>query len=202
MGTRGLTIVRLDGVERVAQYGQWDHYPEGQGCDVLKFCRKHLLSKKNREIFKEAVYQTRFISPQEYDDLWEKDTGEKMPKSGLVDYFVAKKFGTLHPEFSRNTGAGILALVLNGTTGLQNEIGFIKNSLFCEWAYCIDLDANVLEVYKGYQKSPHTKGRYAGAAQRAYYPCALVATFSLAKLPSKKNFLKAIADAVGQDNTD
>ena len=31
MGTRGLTMVVSKGKTRVAQYGQWDHYPSGQG---------------------------------------------------------------------------------------------------------------------------------------------------------------------------
>lgn len=31
MGTRNLTAVYLDGQYKVAQYGQWDGYPEGQG---------------------------------------------------------------------------------------------------------------------------------------------------------------------------
>lgn len=37
MGTRNLTAVYLDGQYKVAQYGQWDGYPEGQGITVLTF---------------------------------------------------------------------------------------------------------------------------------------------------------------------
>lgn len=39
MGTRNLTAVYLDGQYKVAQYGQWDGYPEGQGITVLTFLR-------------------------------------------------------------------------------------------------------------------------------------------------------------------
>lgn len=35
MGTRNLTAVYLDGQYKVAQYGQWDGYPEGQGITAL-----------------------------------------------------------------------------------------------------------------------------------------------------------------------
>ena len=36
MGTRGLTkVIDKDGITKVAQYGQWDHYPEGQGVKIL-----------------------------------------------------------------------------------------------------------------------------------------------------------------------
>lgn len=37
MGTRHLIEVVVDGQIKVAQYGQWDGYPSGQGVDVLKF---------------------------------------------------------------------------------------------------------------------------------------------------------------------
>lgn len=33
MGTRNLTAVYIDGEYKVAQYGQWDGYPEGPGAD-------------------------------------------------------------------------------------------------------------------------------------------------------------------------
>ena len=40
MGTRNLTIVRnKEGIIRVAQYGQWDGYPEGQGITALNFIK-------------------------------------------------------------------------------------------------------------------------------------------------------------------
>lgn len=54
MGTRNLTAVYLDGQYKVAQYGQWDGYPEGQGITVLTFLR----DKMDLELFKEA-----FTSP-------------------------------------------------------------------------------------------------------------------------------------------
>ena len=41
MGTRHLIAVMADGKYQVAQYGQWDGYPSGQGVSVLTFCGKH-----------------------------------------------------------------------------------------------------------------------------------------------------------------
>jgi len=43
---------------------------------------------------------------------------------------------------------------------MVDGIDFIKDSLFCEWAYLINLDRGVLEVYRGFQHKP-AKNRYA-----------------------------------------
>ena len=40
MGTRHLTAVHVDGEYKIAQYGQWDGYPEGQGMTALTFARR------------------------------------------------------------------------------------------------------------------------------------------------------------------
>ncbi len=49
MGTRNLTCVYLDGKCKVAQYGQWDGYPEGQGVTCLNFLRDEMVEPKFRE---------------------------------------------------------------------------------------------------------------------------------------------------------
>lgn len=67
---------------------------------------------------------------------------------------------------------------------------FINDGLYCEWAYIVNLDDNKFEIYKGLQRNPHTKGRYASNERyTAYYPCALVAEFPLNALPDVKEFL-------------
>ena len=57
MGTRNLTMVVSGKQTKVAQYGQWDHYPEGQGWTILKFLRRVNLKR-----FKERVDALRFIT--------------------------------------------------------------------------------------------------------------------------------------------
>lgn len=39
MGTRNLTMVKYNGEIKVAQYGQYDGYPSGQGLTALRLCR-------------------------------------------------------------------------------------------------------------------------------------------------------------------
>ena len=46
-------------------------------------------------------------------------------------------------------------------TQFEDYKTFLYDSLFCEWAYIINLDTKKLEIYKGFNKNPNAKGRYA-----------------------------------------
>src|SRR5690606_27282651 len=84
------------------------------------------------------------------------------------------------------------------------QVEFASDSLFCEFAYVVDLDNDVLEVYQGFQKKPHNRGRFADRVQTAehrseqYYPVALAIQFKLDDLPGDDNaFIEAANKACG-----
>ena len=56
MGTRHLTIVAAAGGYPVAQYGQWDGYPSGQGVTALNFLKT--LTPEQRAEFKAKCLAT------------------------------------------------------------------------------------------------------------------------------------------------
>lgn len=194
MGTRHLTAVQLDGEYKIAQYGQWDGYPSGQGIDVLKF-----LNTANLEAFRDKLRRVHFSTPEEQEAAW-VEAGAS-PGSKLASISVGDALKKTHPELSRDTGAGVLDVVLRSTAPeklvLGNAIKFAQDSLFCEWAYVIDLDANILEVYEGFNKNPVAEGRFAGPVQighdgpgsDGYGPVTLVKTYPLNALPSEAQFL-------------
>jgi len=173
MGTRGLTAVYHDGSYRVAQYGQWDHYPEGQGLTVLDFCAANLTTPDKRQAFATCLNKVRFST----------DEGELRSTRTIP--------GT--PYASRDHGAGILGLIqeAQGEVVLFNHIDFAGESLFCEWAYVVDLDKATLEVFKGFNKTPlDPSERFASIAKKSdYEPVRLVGSFSLDALPSEEEFL-------------
>lgn len=60
---------------------------------------------------------------------------------------------------------------------------FLLDSLFCEWAYIINVDVGVLEVYKGFNRRAGGSGRYAGTTKdNRYWGVALVASVPLTDL--------------------
>ena len=62
---------------------------------------------------------------------------------------------------------------------------FIKDSLFCEYGYIINMDTKKLEMYEGFQKKPDKRksNRYGTENERGYYPCRMVKAFPLDKIP-------------------
>lgn len=195
MGTRNLTMVMVDRQYRIAQYGQWDGYPNGQGVDVLEFARKRLAKKAGREAFKDRLARCRFISEEETKALYEA--------AGIHGEFMtlqkAAEFKKRHPTIDRDLAAGILEHVWGAQEPviLRDETAFAGDSLFCEWAYVIDLDQATLEVFKGFNEEPLETGeRFSGLPHKdrtssgsTYYPIRLRAKWSLDDLPTEKAFL-------------
>ena len=145
MGTRHLIAVFIDGEYKIAQYGQWDGYPSGQGGDVLEF-----ISGMDKEHFKDKCRKARFFTKDEAEEV----NKELRENQGLLE----KEMKYWH--LNRYVCAKILKLVNDSPDGmiLENKIYFAGNSLFCEWAYVIDFDTDKLEVYTGFNKSPLPKG--------------------------------------------
>lgn len=182
MGTRNLTMVMLDGKYVVAQYGQWDGYPSGQGMLALLFLRN-----MNRELFENRCRATVFSSQERWDEIERLKDNE--------DGFLK-----MYPQVSRDTAARILEFIQNSPEGLQIELvdnsEFAEDSLFCEWAYVIDLDKNMLEVFVGNNKKKlPKKARFFSLGSKVsngttYYPVKLKVAFDLNDLPSDEEFIK------------
>lgn len=177
MGTRNLTCVVLNGEYKVAQYGQWDGYPSGQGLTALRFLRD-----MDRDSFVAKVAAARWITQEELTAIgasWEET----------------------HGHLSRDHGAEILGLVAAADDGIAliKKLDFAADSLFCEWAYVIDLDKNTFEVFEGFNEQALAEGeRFAflnDKAEREYKPIRHLHTFSLDSLPSEEEFVAILEPA-------
>ena len=192
MGTRHLIAVQLDGEYKIAQYGQWDGYPEGQGMTTLYFLRS-----MDEDKFKSALRNSSFISDDELMALWKQYGADD---DGMVSLSDADRMKKDHPEYSRDTSADILQMVQEHPEGmkLHNQIGFAANGLFCEWAWVIDLDKRTFEGYRGFGREPLTEqDRFyflRDLEQNGYSGVKLAAEWSLDNIPSDEDFLAAFKE--------
>lgn len=185
MGTRNMTFVVKDGDVKVAQYCQWDGYPEGQGATVLDF----FASNPDMETFVKHMENANFPT-REQMRAWYVEAGDDPDNdTGFISMDVADKYKEAHPSMDRDMGAEVLQYILETETpDLYLDLDFIKDGLFCEWAYCVDLDNNMLEVYGGYDATPLAEANRFGPDA-----IPLVAKYPLDALPDKDDFVKDLA---------
>jgi hypothetical protein len=194
MGTRNLTMVISEGKTRIAQYGQWDGYPEGQGLTALNF-----LLSADLEHFKSQLLKCRFITPSKQRAI-DKFLEKIGCKNGWLDTNQAEKYHAKFPLLTRDNGAGILKLIDNEQSKviwLHNDTDFVADSLFCEWAYVIDLDKGTFEIYKGFNHNPlEETERFFPLTEKnktfrdkTYYPVRHFKTYSLSELPTVEVYL-------------
>lgn len=190
MGTRHLTAVFQDGEYKVAQYGQWDGYLEGQGVSILSFLKKGF----DKESFAKNLANSEVLTDEQLQDAWTECGAD--PNSNLVNMEVSARFKEKYPSLSRDTGSDILEYIQEKPVPLSLDLEFAGDSLFCEWAYVIDLDKNTFEVFQGFNEEPlEETERFAflksqeSLSGSEYYPVKHLHTFDLNSLPSVDEFL-------------
>ena len=138
MGTRGLTVVTYNNEVRVAQYGQWDHYPSGQGVTALEFLR----DKNNVEKLRNNIDKCYWIPQEKHEAIVAEFSS--LDKQGWMTMEDGKAFGEAYPSLTRDAGAEILYVIAEATgpVPLANNYEFAEDELMCEGIYSVDLDRN------------------------------------------------------------
>lgn len=192
MGTRGLIGFRYKEKDYLT-YNHFDSYPDCLGFNILEELGNMDFNKLKKAVEK-LVLVNEDIKPtfeQRLDvakEFWDLSVGNQTPESWYC--LLRNAQGKLYPYYS-----GKLKYMIDSHN-------FITDSLFCEWAYIINLDTMKLEIWRGFQKAlqkdnryikdvPLIKGEY---KKPEYYPCALVKEYPLQKLPSQKEFLKDLEE--------
>lgn len=193
MGTRSASGVIIDGEQKIS-YNHFDGYPQGVGQQIVDELRTAIAGLglagallrwrgQARAMRMVDANQNPFAHEIGFYDLTASDV------SSGKDWY----------SHLRDDHGSILARLNRGVA--TDERLFVADSLFCEWAYILDLDQAVLEVYQGFQRQPHDRGRFADMPHHVgtnrsvtYYPVALERSFPLIELPADLGALFQGAD--------
>lgn len=171
MGTRGAIAFVCDGVEKVT-YNHFDSYPSGLGMVMLGWLRHADL-----DATREAVRNLRMVDDttepgdQEWEAAWLSARYGNPGVSTGSDWY----------SLLRETQGNPDAILDAGVAG--DASGFPQDSLFCEWAYVVDLDSETFEVYEGFQRSGPVTGRWSHCGpEDGYWPVSLLRSWPLSEV--------------------
>jgi hypothetical protein len=206
MGTRSLICVVYKGEFVIAQYSEFDGYPEGQGAKIFNFLSypdnirylkdglKHTYTPSEAEL-KEINQNIEKLDQQAFEEACQQDVFQDIysyGKSSLTKYW---------PSLSPEAGARILYIIAQPQRRppirripILKELEFANATVFCEWVYVVDLDTQVFEVFHGSQRKAIAFSRRFNDVgdERATVP-KLLKYFPLDKLPaSKQDFLQSL----------
>lgn len=168
MGTRNMTLIQLDGEYKVSKYCQWDGYMDSLGYEIMSTMKALVREPELLESLKTRVRAVEQLTQDQVKDLWVKagaypnsdpgtyTNGTGMDVAAFVTFEVSDRFKEANPELSRDTnGADVIRMIISGQK-VHNIIGhdFVGDSLFCEYAYVVDLDQHTFEIYKGFNQTP------------------------------------------------
>lgn len=200
MGTRGTIGFYKNGKGKIT-YNHFDSYPEGIGKDILEEIRGVPIEKLN-EIF-DGI---KLIKNEDKKPTKEEiKKYQKYSNASVGGQGTGNKEVITYYQLLRNL-QGTLKPYIEGKVKLliDNE-NFLKDSLFCEWSYIINLDENVLEVWQGFQtKNQNNRYKFTQeeikkekkieSGHEPYYNCALIKTYPLDNLPSERTFLEDLEE--------
>lgn len=205
MGTRGLVGFVVGG-EVKASYNHFDSYPSGTGIEVLHWLREH---KDDRGLDERAAAIDLIEDEESAPTPEHLQTAAKYADPSVGGPMTNTEVTTYY-QLLRHAQGSLQAYLELGF--MVDSRGFADDSLFCEWAYLVNLDDRVLEVYRGFQNEDHRKGRFGRNTDEDWalenewwrterqmenptsrrYPIALLTTYPLDDLPSDEDFVSEL----------
>ena len=117
MGTRHLTVVIKDNEIKLSQYGQWDGYFTYSGTKFLEFVKENLQSKsKKKQKYRIETFGEKIDTLKKVDEKTYQEFIAIKDKYGFDNTLnksqFAIPFDIMFPQFSRDTGVGILDIIM------------------------------------------------------------------------------------------
>lgn len=170
MGTRGIYGFRKNGKDKLT-YNHWDSYPSCLGNTMLEFCKDTSIDEMNN-ICDRIVLVDEESKPTDEQIEVCRSFADTSVSTGRIDdwYCLLRDLQGEPSEWKK----------ISGPIYMIDNHEFIKDSLFCEYGYIINLDTNKLEFWVGFQKSPRKRNRYGCEPDESgYYPCRMVSSYAL-----------------------
>jgi len=158
MSTRGAYGYRIDGKDKIG-YNHFDSYPAYLGIKIMEFIKEtpddklKEFAKNLRLVNNDIPITTKDI--QEYNKYCNLEVND-----GDLSWY------SLLREAQGDLSA----------PATEDSADFLEDSLFCEWAYIVNIDTGKLEIYRGHNQEPSANhGRYANIEyDNGYYGVKLI----------------------------
>jgi len=165
MGTRGAWGFRKDNIDKIA-YNHYDSYPSGLGETIKHFIVKHSIEELEKTFYRIILIDGNTPPNEEQIKQCSKFLDLGVSNKTKQDWYCLLREAQGNPE-----------AYVNDLVYMVDSAAFLKDSLFCEWAYIINLDTKRLEIYEGCQKR---------AQKNRYYNCKLQFEVDLDKVKTFK----------------
>lgn len=199
MSTRGLWGFRKKGQDLLT-YNHSDSYPSWLGKHICQF----ISDLTDKELDKLSD----ILEPVDEDQPATARHIKLCKELGVADFDVASRKETDYYCLLRGAQGDFPfyeGLVKNPPECLKgNKLpfiisnSFIQDSLYCEYAYIINLDEKRLEFWKGFQKKPDKGNRYGTEASDGFYPCRMVKAYEFDQI-RKDGAEKTAADMAAEN---
>lgn len=143
MGTRGAIGFILDDA-LVATYNHFDSYPDGLGTDMVRQANAMVAEKDD------TVAKCRALTRVSASDTPSPEILNHFAEAGIQPENVST--GSDWYSLLRSVQGNLLTYLRLGF--MPDDTNFLKDSLFCEYAYLVDLDRDVLICLEGFNENP------------------------------------------------
>ena len=144
MSTRGYLGLKKNG-ELKGTYNHFDSYPTGLGADIMNYICKELEQGKRIEVLSETFDYIQLVNE---NDTPTKEQQEACQKAGLVNLIVADRSLEDWYCLLREAQGNLKIYVDKVIPYMIDSNSFLEDTLFCEWAYILNLDTGLLEIYE------------------------------------------------------
>lgn len=185
MSTRGVYGFRKNGIDKLT-YNHGDSYPEWLGKNMLNFCKVGI--EKLNDVCDRIILVEENVKPNQ-EQIYTCVANEWGNQSN--EWYDLLRYVQGQPSKYLKSDTEIYMI---------DNKEFIKESLYCEYGYIINLDTNMFEFWEGFQKEPQENNRYGCDVVEqyvgGYYPCKMTLEIPIQEIYCADNvdtFLKKLS---------